>query len=140
MYQTLNLFYSLSGAQRFIFPFSNENKFGNRSQSVDFIWRYTTPDITQTTVYCVLSKEMIVYKGGSAAAVIKGRFVGRVNAIEDSTVSPYIIGFKLRNADFSDANDYSCTMIYASNPPLYSSKYKLAIYGKYEYYVLAIEA
>ena len=138
LYQTLNLFYSLSGAQRFDFPATDENKFGNRSQSVDFIWRYSTPDITQTSITCVVGKVNIVFKARNTAAAIQGIFTSRATAIEESTASPYSIGFTLRNLDFSDANDYVCTMSYASNPPVYSSTYKFGIYGKY--CVLATEA
>jgi len=92
-------------AQRFETPANNTNHYGNLAESVDFVWTYTTNDISRTSITCIVNLVNIVFKRASAGATadIQGVFVGRATAIDDTTSSPYRFGFKLNNLAFSDA-------------------------------------
>ena len=130
-------FTSFSDAQKFSLPGVTEDKFGNKSGSVDFEWTYTTPDLSKTNIYCGLSRSVVVQKKPGGVASIQPAFAGRADPIDVTTVSPNRIGYKLRNLDFSDANSYFCTMVYDSGSPEYSKNYNFKIYGKY--YFLATD-
>jgi len=119
-------------AQRFETPANNTNHYGNLAESVDFVWTYTTNDISRTSITCIVNLVNIVFKRASAGATadIQGVFVGRATAIDDTTSSPYRFGFKLNNLAFSDANNYHCSMRYDGGPPIRSSVYRFKIYEK----------
>ena len=128
-----NNFSSISDAQRFETPAIDTNHYGNLSGSVDFVWTYTTPDLSKTSITCIVNLVNIVFKRASAGATaaIQPGYNGRATAIDDTTSSPYRIGFKLNNLAFSDASDYYCSMTYDSGPPGRSKVYRFKIYGKY---------
>ena len=77
----------------------------------------------------------VVFKRASAGttAAIQGVFVGRATAIDDTTSSPYRIGFRLNNLTFSDASNYHCSLSYDGGPLIRSRVYRLKIYGKYDF-------
>ena len=132
MFRSINQWVSpFSDAQQFPTPGVFEDKFGNRSGSVDFVWTYTTPDLSKTNIYCGITKGTVVQKRPGTAAAIQSAFVGKAEVIDVTTGSPYQIGFKLKNLAFTDANNYFCTMIYDSGAALYSKSYVFKIYGKY---------
>ena len=114
----------------FFAPANDKIKFGNKSGSVDFEWTYTTPDLANTNIYCGLSRNAVVQKRPRGVASIQPAFTGRADPIDVTTVSPYRIGYKLKNLDFNDANSYFCTMVYNNDSPTYSKSYNFGIYGK----------
>ena len=126
-------FSSISDAQQFVAPATDTDHFGNLSESVDFVWTYTTPDTSKTSIVCIVNLVNIVFKRASAGAKaeIQGVFVGRATAIDDTTSPPYRIGFKLNNLAFSDASDYYCSLTYDGGAPIRSKRYRFKIYGKY---------
>ena len=102
-------------------------------ESADFVWTYTTPDISRTAISCEVNLATVVFKRAMAAetAAIQGVFVGRATAIDDTTSSLYRIGFRLNDLAFSDASNYNCSMSYDGGPIIRSRIYRLKIYGKY---------
>ena len=124
---------SISDAQEFVKPAKDTetNHYGNLAESVDFVWTYTTPELSRTSITCVVNLVNIVFKkaGAGATADIQGVFVGRATAIDDTASSPYRIGFKLNNLAFSDASNYYCSIRYNGGPPIRSGVYRFKIYG-----------
>ena len=114
-------------------PAVDTDHFGNFSESVDFVWTYTTPDISRTAITCEVNLVNIVFKRASvgATATIQPSFIGRATAIDDTTSSPYRIGFRLNNLVFTDASNYHCSMSYDGGPLIRSRIYRFKIYGKY---------
>jgi len=117
-------------AQRFEAPAIDTNYYGNLSESVDFVWTYTTPDTSRTSIVCIVNLVNIVFKRAGATADIQVGFVGRATVIDDTTSSPYRIGFKLNNLAFSDASNYYCSMTYDGGGPIRSKVYRFQIYER----------
>ena len=124
---------SISDAQQFVSPAADTNHFGTLSESADFVWTYTTPDISRTAITCEVNLVNVVFKRASAGAtaVIQGVFAVKATAIDDTTSSPYRIGFRLHCLAFSDASNYHCSMSYDGGPLIRSRIYRFKIYGKY---------
>lgn len=129
----IHSFLCFSDAQNFVTPAGDEDKFGNRSLSTDFIWTYSTPDISKTVISCGIASRAVIFKKHSERATVQSTFVGRAEVIDDVTANPARIGFKLNNLDFPDQHEYTCFMMFDSNSPLYSNKFIFKIYGMYFY-------
>ena len=124
-------FASISVAQRFLTPVNRAAKYGNLSGSVDFVWTYSTPDVSRTSITCAVRLENIIFKRAGGRAAIQGGFAGRATAIDDTSRSVYRIGFRLNTLAFSDASNYHCSMRYAGGPPIRSKEYTFRIYGNH---------
>ena len=124
---------SISDAQQFFAPAADTNRYGNFSESFDFVWTYRTPDISRTKIDCEVNLVTVVFKRAGGTAAMQGVYSNRGTVIDDTTSSTYRIGFRLNNLTFSDASNYHCSMSYDGGPLIRSRVYRLRIYGNYHF-------